>query len=349
MKPREAAFLIPGDLHTRTGGTVYDRRLLETLNQIGQTTRHVPVMTSWPRPTQAAQQELAAILASLPPEMPLIVDGLILGAMETNLLAAQTRRIVAMLHHPLGLEAGLAPDVAAYLLTREEANLRHVAHVVVPSEHTRDILMSDFGVSGTRISVALPGFDRPAPPIAPSATIRPPLILSVGIICARKGHDVLLDALAQVADLDWQTVIVGRVIDDDVQTALLAQRTRLGLDRHVTFAGTITPHALDTLYRQASLFALATRYEGYGMVLSEAQLYGLPILSCAVGAVPQTVARGGAVLVPPDDPGAFAGQMRALLADTRHRDQLARDSLQAGATLPHWQDAARIMQAALQG
>lgn len=342
----EAAFVIPGDLNTRTGGYIYERRLLESLPEVGQPTRLIPVPSSWPYPTPQAEAELAARLAALPEGMPLILDGLVHASMDTALLAGLGRRTVAMLHHPAGLEAGLAPDVAQALIARETANLRHVDHVVVPSAHTRDILTAQFGVAQDRISIALPGFDRPAPlPSLPKAT--PPLILSVGIICARKGHDVLLDALARIAHLDWTAAIVGMTHDEDVRLALLEQRAALGLDGRVQFTGVIVPDVLDNLYRTATVFALATRYEGYGMALSEAQLYGLPLVSCAVGAVPQTVPAGTGILTPPDDPVAFADALASVLTDPALQTALRAKSASVGAGLPHWRDTAKVMRAAL--
>lgn len=344
MRP-QVAFAIPGDIQTRTGGYIYERRMLESLNALGLPTRHVELMTSWPNPTAQAARDLVEKLAALPPELPVILDGLVFGAMDTDVLARLNRPVIAMLHHPLGLEAGLSPTRAAELLARETANLRHAAHVVVPSAHIRDILVQQFRVQTADISVALPGFDRPNLRAIPKS--HPPLILSVGIICERKGHDVLLQALAQVAHLNWQAAIVGRVHDTRVQDRLLDQRAQLGLETRVRLTGEIDPGALDTLFHTASLFALATRYEGYGMVLSEAQLYGLPILSCAVGAVPQTVPPGSGILVPPDDVSSFAKGLGHLLQNATLRQDFAVKSAALGAQLPHWQDAARVMQAAL--
>lgn len=337
----KAAFAIPGELGTHTGGYIYERRLLETLNEIGLPTLHVPLITSWPHPTAEAESELARKLSALPEGMPLILDGLVFGAMDTALLAHQSRPVIAMLHHPLGMEAGLPPERAQALIAREKANLRHAAHVVVPSPHTRDILIAEFDVAPDRVSIALPGFDRPfGQSERPKA--QPPLILSVGIICARKGHDVLLEALSQVVHLDWQAAIVGLTHDETVRDALLSQRARLGLEERVRFTGDIPSADLDRLYREATFFALATRYEGYGLVFSEAQLYGLPILACAVGAVPRTV-KQGAILTPPDDVVAFAKGLERLLLDIPLRDRFACESAAQAETLPQWKDTAQIM------
>ena len=343
----QAAFAIPGDLNTRTGGYIYERRMLETLNEIGLPTAHVPLMTSWPHPTPAAEAELAEKLRALPPGTPLIVDGLVFGSMDTGLLAGLDLPVVAMLHHPLGLEAGLPEDVAQALIDRETANLRHADHVVVPSPHTRAILIRDFGVADGDISIALPGFDRPEPPAAPVSKADPPLILSVGIICERKGHDVLLAALDRLRDLPWSAAIVGLTHDRGVEAALRRQRADMGFEARVDFTGVISAPALDRLWRQAHLFALATRYEGYGMVLSEALLYGLPVVSCAVGAVPDTLPEGAGILTPPDDPAAFAAALETLLTDPAAHADASAQAARAGSALPRWGEAAQVMRRAL--
>ena len=337
-----AAFAIPGDIRTWTGGYVYERRLLESLPEVGQPVALIPLLPSWPHPTPEAAADAARRLGALPREQALILDGLVFGSIDTDALAGVKAPVVAMLHHPLGLEAGLPADVAQALIARERANLRLAAHVVVPSPHTRDILIADFGVTPERITVALPGFDRPAD-LSPLPAATPPLILSVGIICARKGHDVLLKALARIAHLDWQAAIVGLTHDEGVREALLKLRAALGLEGRVRFTGMLPAQELQGLWRSATLFALATRYEGYGLVLSEAQMHGLPLVTCRVGAVPQTVPEGTGLLTAPDDPVAFAQALEQVLTEAPTRARLASASRARGAALPHWRDTAAIM------
>ena len=93
----------------------------------------------------------------------------------------------------------------------------------------------------------------------------------------------------------------------------------LGLAERVRCPGELDQAALDALYAQASVFALATRYEGYGMVFAEALVRGLPIVSCRTGAVPDTVPDGTGVLVGVDDGPAFAAALARLLDDPAHR------------------------------
>ncbi|QYK41472.1 MAG: glycosyltransferase family 4 protein [Paracoccaceae bacterium] len=335
---RPAAFAIPGDIDRKTGGFIYEKNLLLSLRAQGRPVAHVELPAGFPDPTPADTAETVRTLAALPPDAPLILDGLVYGAIDTAGLATVAAPLVAMIHHPLGLETGLPPARAAELLRREAANLALAAHVVVPSPHTARILAADFGVDPAAISVALPGFAAPDPRRAP---LDPPLILSVGLIAARKGHDVLIDALSRIADLPWQAQIVGGTHDPAVRAALAAQAAPLG--PRLTFRGSMAEADLAELYTRATVFALATRYEGYGMVFGEALLHGLPIVTCAAGAVPETVPPGTGHLVPVDDAAAFAAALRHLLTDAPARAAMAAASTAAGHALPRWSDTAAVM------
>ncbi|WP_439562407.1 glycosyltransferase family 4 protein [Roseinatronobacter sp.] len=343
---RAVAFALPGDIHTRSGGTHYDRRVIESLRACGQPVQHVALPASWPAPSADDTRETLARLHALPAGMPLIIDGLTFGAMQTRDAASLNRPVIVMLHHPLGLETGLAPARAAELIARETANLDHAQHIIVPSGHIGGLLQDRFGVDAARITVAPPGFDRtdPAPP--PLPPMDPPLILSVGLICPRKGHDILLRALGQVTDLNWQSVIVGMVQDMGYLKQLEDLRHSLTLQDRVLIAGELSQAALSQYYRCAHIFALATRYEGYGIVLGEAQLHSLPVVSCDSGAVGETL-HGAGLLVPPDDPDAFAHALRDLLSDKTLYDDLSRKSHLAGTALPCWQDTAQIFRQVL--
>lgn len=349
MPPRPAAFAIPGDINRKTGGYIYEKSLLQALRAQGRAVEHIVLPGSFPDAPPADMAAAVARLAAVPADVPLILDGLVYGAIDTAGLAQVTAPLVAMIHHPLGLETGLPPERARELLRREAQNLALAAQVLVPSPHTRDILVQDFGVAPELITVAPPGFPRPDPAPEPPAADGPPLILSVGLIAARKGHDVLVRALARIADLPWQARIVGAAHDAGVAQALAAQVAAAGLGTRLAFGGEMEARDLARLYRQASVFALATRYEGYGMVFGEALVHGLPIVACAGGAVPQTVPAGTGILVPVDDDEGFAAALRTLLTDPARRTAMAAAAAEAGARLPRWEETAAIAGAVLDG
>lgn len=335
-----AAFAIPGDLTTLTGGYLYERRLLESLRELGREVQYIPLGGSFPDPSPEDIADTVKQLTALGPETPLILDGFLVGAMPTASLALVTAPIVAMVHHPLALESGLDEARRDYLYRTERDNLALAQHVLVPSPHTASILTEQYGVAPERITIARPGTDARPTVGQPTA---PPLILSVGIQHPRKGHDILLTALSRLLHLDWTAVIVGSSYDAAHSADLERLHASLGLGDRVRFAGLVEPDDLDRLYRSATLFTLATRYEGYGIVFDEALAYGLPIVSTSVGAVPDTVPSKTGVLVPRDSPEALAAALADVLTDTERRASLARAAALAGAALPRWTDTAALV------
>ena len=101
-----------------------------------------------------------------------------------------------------------------------------------------------------------------------------------------KGHDVLLDALATIADLSWHCVCVGS-LDRDPAFADGLRRRALdgGLGDRVRFPGPRTGADLDRSYAAADLLVLPSRAETYGMVVTEALARGLPVVAAEVGGV----------------------------------------------------------------
>ncbi|MEM0947956.1 MAG: glycosyltransferase family 4 protein [Pseudomonadota bacterium] len=334
----EAVFAIPGDKDRRTGGFIYEATVLRWLNDMGCQTAHLELPASFPDPDTPDMAAALAALQAVPPHCPIILDGLVFGAIDPEGLKDVPAPVIAMIHHPLGLETGLDARRALFLLRNETAALRYAAHVIVPSPETARVLAQDFEVAAEKITIALPGFDQQRVKRTPS---KPPLILSVGLLAARKGHDVLLDALAQIRGLSWQAEIVGKVHDSEVASALKSQSKALAIEGRVLFAGELDRRQLDDRFRSASIFALATRYEGYGMVLGEAMTFGLPIVSTTAGAVPDTVDDAG-ILVPVDDAQAFAMALARLLENPAEAEHFAKRAEEKSANLPVWKDTAQV-------
>lgn len=344
MTLQKAAFAIPGDMNTLTGGYIYERRLLEGLRAQGRDVDYIQLGASFPNPSAIDMADAAARLTALPADRPLILDGLVFGSINTQILSRVQAPVVAMVHHPLAHETGLEVQQRDHLFRTERDNLTQVAHVMVPSPHTAALLASDYAVARDRITIVRPGTDRPVGKAAQSA---PPLILSVGIQHPRKGHDILLRALSLLLHQNWQAIIVGSRYDPNHAQDLDTLHASLGLAGRVRFAGRVSGDELAQHYRTASVFALATRYEGYGIVFDEALSYGLPIVSCQTGAVPDTVPASAGLLVPPEDPGAFAQALELLLTDPVLRDNKARSSVAFGTALPSWAETAQSAGAVL--
>lgn len=346
--PTAAALAVPGDLSAPTGGYGYDRNLLAGLRASGRDVAHVALPGGFPFPDAATMRDAIAQLVQVPPDRVLIVDGLAFGALDTAAIDGLRAPLVALVHHPLAHESGLPDRDRRRLHALEQENLKRVAHVLVPSPHIAQVLVAEYGVAQDRLTVIRPG--RPEIGPVPNPTQQgdaPPLILSVGLLHPRKGHDVLIAALARLADLPWRAVIVGSPWEPGHDAALTGLIDAHGLTGRVTLAGRVDQTTLNRLYSQAHVFALATRYEGYGIVFDEALIHGLPIVSTTAGAVPGTVPRAAGTLVPSGDDAAFAMALRALLTKPDQHRQMAQTARAAGHALPGWDDAARLVGAIL--
>ena len=319
--------------------------MIAGLAGLGWRVEHRALDASFPVPTQAALRQTEAVLASIPDAALAVVDGLAFGALPELAQAQGERlRLVALVHHPLAEETGLAPERAAALRQSETRALAQARRVLVTSAFTARLLAA-YRVPPGHIRVVEPGTD-PAPAALGSPDGQPRL-LCVGALVPRKGHDVLLRALAEVADLPWGLDCVGATDRDPAWSGTLPRlRDDLGLRERVRFCGVLSPRELNRRYAQADLFVLASRFEGYGMVFAEALARGVPILAARSGAVPETVPPGAGALVRPDDPAALAAALRGLLTDAGLRRRLAAGSRAAGLRLPTWPQVAAAFAAA---
>jgi glycosyltransferase involved in cell wall biosynthesis len=337
-----AVFAIPGDLNTPTGGYAYDRQVMAMLPACGVDIRHLALPDGFPFPDADALAESGRLLAAVPGDEVLIIDGLALGVLPASLLEGIAAPIIAMHHHPLGLETGLAPEAGAALLASEKAATGFARHVIVTSPTTADILAEHGFAPPPPVTVAIPG-TPPSKRAVGSGGDRLEII-SVGTVVPRKGYDVLVTALAMLKGEPWHCTIIGG-LDRDIACAdaLKAQIAAEGLQDRITLTGAVFGEATDRMLHHADLFVSPSRYEGYGMALAGALSRGLPVLSTTAPAIPQTVPPGTGLLVVPDDAAAFAEGLRRLMHDQALRRQLSDAAFAHGQSLPRWEDTAAII------
>jgi glycosyltransferase involved in cell wall biosynthesis len=330
--------LAPGDLHTPTGGFGYDRRLLEAWRAQGRDVAVLRLDGDWPHPDAAVRARAAAAFAALPDGACVVADGLAFGVLGAQVAPhAQRLRWVALVHHPLHLETGLAPALAEHLRAQERDALRHARQVVVTSAHTaRDVAALDVPVA--RIAVVEPGTDPvalPAPrPRAPDAPVE---LLCVATLTPRKDHSLLLRALGGLLHLNWRLHAVGSPTRDATHAQALHAATASGpIAPRVVWHGELPEAALQVRYAEADVFVLASRHEGYGMVINEALQHGLPVVASRAGALAQTVPPEAGLLVPAGDELAWRAALETVIGDAARRAQLAAGARQAAARLPGW-------------
>ncbi len=229
------------------------------------------------------------------------------------------------------------------------------AGMVCPVSHGTADLMQEFfpaDLPSERLRVILNGNDFWQRVPREEALTRPwpktPTVLTVGDLKPRKGIHISLSAFARLQREFPQARywIVGKYRPADSYFQFLQQLVNeYNLQEAVTFWGRVDDAQLDDLYRQASIFVLASqaedlRFEGFGLVYIEAGAYGLPAIGTRSGGIPDAVRDGETgLLVPPDNVEALTEAMRRLLTD----EALARRLGQANRRLAEsltWQHTA---------
>lgn len=161
-------------------------------------------------------------------------------------------------------------------------------------------------------------FDRPA-------ELTEKKVIAVGRYCYQKALDRLIDAWSIVCQSvsDWKLYLVG---DGEDRVSLQQQIERLGLSDKVILGRAETD--MPSVYTDASILALSSRYEGLPMVLLEAQAAGLPIVSFECKCGPRDVLTDGedGFLVKEGDVETLAAKIRELIIDEDLRRRMGAEA-----------------------
>lgn len=333
----------------RTGGYLYDARMVQGLRHRGWRVRVHELPGRFPEGDATARHALESTLTTRSRGSAVLVDGLAMGGLPDALAPHADRiRILSLVHHPLNLETGVSP-VEARTFERSEADaLSHCLGVITTSGHTAGQVV-ELGVARERVRVVPPGTD-PAPRARGAAENGSVELLCVASVVPRKGHDILVEALAGLKSsvaAGWRCRCVGSLERaPDFARRVQAQAVAQGLEDRLEFTGELEPQALEAAYGQASVFVLASHHEGYGMVLTEALARGLPIVATTGGAIPDTVPDQASLLVPPGDSDALVHALVRVLKPAV-REPMASAAWAAAHTLPDWDESAGRFESAI--
>jgi glycosyltransferase involved in cell wall biosynthesis len=341
VNARPVTFVLPADIDDVTlasGGNAYDRRMCEVLGL-----REVTVPGRWPTPDHAARIALGRSLGEIPDGSVALLDGLVsCGVPEFVVPHARRLRLAILLHLPLADEIGLDEERAAELDVLERETLHAAAAVIATSEWAARRAIAHHHLDPARVHVAAPGTTP-----APLATGTDGRLLCLASVTPRKGQDVLVEALAGVADLGWTCECVGSVRRDPAYVELVhGLIARHGLASRMSLAGPLPDAELQDRLGRTDLLVLPSRGETFGMVVTEALARGIPVLTSNVDALPDTLghAPDGSVpgiLVPPGDAVALSEALRRYLIDPSLRGRLREAARERRRHLEDWTTAAR--------
>jgi len=212
-------------------------------------------------------------------------------------------------------QGGATAPVRVLKAARTRA-LRAATTIVVPSAYLAEIARG-WGLSNTRVLV----LTNPAPPpiqVEPEH-LGPGTFVFVGRLTRQKALGVAIEAIAQVPAA--KLVVVG---DGPERLELERLSAASAAASRVTFLGLRTRDETLRIVAGAEAGLLSSDWENLPHSAVEALSVGVPVVSTAVGGVPEVVTDGeNGLLVPPGDPEALAAALRRILEEPGLRDRLA--------------------------
>ncbi len=197
--------------------------------------------------------------------------------------------------------------------------------VVVLTRADRTAWIAKFGAK--RAIHQIPHCVQTYAPVAHDSLVnRKSLILAVGRHTSQKGFDLLLEAWAKVCAKhpSWMVRIVG---SGELTEELQALAAKLGIYSQVEWVAHTSD--VETHYAQSSVFALSSRFEGFGIVLIEALSHGLPVVSFLCHHGPEEIVedRHSGLLVENGNTELFAQALDQMISNDESRQRMARGAL----------------------
>lgn len=255
--------------------------------------------------------------------------------------------VVHMYHTLAHLKNDATPGQAsesALRLRVERELIGAVDQIVAPNPDERAELVWRLGAKDCQVCTLPPGIDLEMFQPANSALARArlglpdaPLVLFVGRIDPIKDIDTLLEAMADLinrheGESPPYLVIVGGEIDAagipiGSLSTVVEKANVLGIRDQLIFLGSRPQSELPEIYAAASVVAVSSRYESFGLVAVEAMACGTPVVATRVGGMRFTIEEGvSGMLVPPVSPPAMSTAIDRIISD-----RSLRSGLQVGA------------------
>jgi len=349
---RSISLVAPGPLDQRTGGYIYNHRMVEGLRSRRWHVDVVELPEDFPHPAPATLEHASRVFGQMPAGAIVMIDSLAFGAMPDLIERESPRlRVVALVHLPLTTAARLEGRPTDAVMEAERRALHCAARIIVTGRAALPLL-APYVSPFDRVVVVEPGTDRA--PLArgsrhASEAMAPLELLCVASLNCIKGHELLLEALAATPHEGWRLTCAGSLTQDPGTVARVrAAITRLGLEDRVSLAGELRDDVLESYFDRADVFVLAAKQETYGMAVAEALARGIPVVSTRTGAIAELVNHEAGLVVPVDDGPALAAAVARVIRDDDLRRRLAEGARRVRRRLRTWDQAAERMSAALE-
>ena len=343
--------IIYGSLHTRSGGYLYDHKLVEYLTQQGD---KVTVISISPRDyvhhlMDNLSSSLVKCLRGLPLDI-LLQDELnhpSLFWFNQRLRKEVTYPFVAIVHHLRSSESFPAWEKMIYRWV-EGKYLSGLDACIFNSQATRQAVHSLVHRERPEL-IAYPAANHLDPRISESQ-IRtrahepgPVRLVFLGNLIPRKNLTVLIKAVSKLPPGSITLAVVGKMdIDPAYTEAIKRQVEEDGIAQQVQFLGSVSDQRLVSILEKSHALTIPSAYEGYGIAYLEGMGFGLPALGTTAGGAQEIIQHNiNGFLIQPGDSSALADHLLQL---SQNRGRLAEMGIAARnryLTQPTWETTTR--------
>jgi glycosyltransferase involved in cell wall biosynthesis len=259
--------------------------------------------------------------------------------------------VVETIHHPVTIDRDLAVKSTTSLkdklglrrwfsfINMQIKVARRLSHIITVSQTACQHIAKNFGISEDKLRVVYNGMDTEI--FSPSLKvnhIENRLLVVISRDTAVKGLRYILEALAILRQKhNLELIVVAKETDNSTTQELI---TNLAIKDYVKFIDEIDTTELVNQYRLASIVAIPSIYEGFGLPAAEAMACGTPVVSTTAGALPEIVGDAG-ILVPPADAKALAEAISALVGSPTKRKHLSEIGRKRIVQMFNWRNTAQ--------
>jgi glycosyltransferase involved in cell wall biosynthesis len=304
-------FLITGDLHSLTGGYLYNLHVINGLRQKGHT---VDVLgTDWQWKGRDNLEEICRHhLNKLPLGAFVITDSLVLASL-CHIVDEFGKKLkfLGLMHMPVSYD--IFSGAQGKIVGDELLALRRMRQVIVTGRFTFDLLCNA-GLDPLKIKIIEPGTEQF--PRKNEYKRLPSELLCIANYSAVKAQDVLIRAMFRLTEWDWTLHLYGDMDRErEFAAAIRSLIRQLKMEQRIIMHGIVKREDLSTVFMNADLFVMPSLFESYGMALSESLSHGIPVVTTLAGNIPYTIPSGMGLLTEPGNVEQLAEAIRSLFVD----------------------------------
>ena len=342
--------VICGSLDLQSGGFLYDRQIIRSLEKMGDRVSVIPL--AWRSYLRRLADNLDVALGNHLAEGGwdvIVEDELAHPALirpNRRVHDLQGPAVISLVHLLHSTSLGWPWWQAWFYHQVERRYLRGVDGCIYVSRHNQALAEALIG-SPKPATIAYPAGDH-LPPVIDSRGISaraerpgPMHIAYVGSVIPRKALHVLLQALSHTTALDWRLRVIGSLeADPAYSTRVQHQAAQAPLAGRVQFMGSLAQAEVGSTLADCDVFVLPSESEGYAIAYLEAMGNGLPVIATAASGAVELVVHGeNGFLVQPNDPDGIRAALE-LLTDGARRQHMSQAARRTYDEHPTWNDAA---------